>query len=237
MPVRLSSRQRQIPWGFKFRQPEIKWHSRPGSSFDQIVNQLIAARRANPALLAKYNWPTDYNRVADEVDAFNAAVCQTQGWHDFITSEGAPSLPKSLPPDPNQAASYLRNVAATAKELVRGAKTLIEWIDAGQKPVARDQAEQRAAVCAACPLNEAGDLTKWFVVPAAELIRRQVERAQALSLATSQDARLNLCTACHCPLKLKVHVPIEWITKRLSPEQTARLRTAPGCWIIAEGKL
>jgi len=85
-------------------------------------------------------------------------------------------------------------------------------------------------------LNGQGDFTQWFTVPAAELIRRRVEKAQGRGLTTPRDDMLNLCLACHCPLKLKVHVPIKWIDRVLSAEQKEKLKGGKDCWILAESE-
>lgn len=100
--------------------------------------------------------------------------------------------------------------------------------------VPAETSASRAEVCAKCPLNSPEDLTKWFTVPAAELIKRRIERAQSRRLTTPKDDLLHLCTACHCPLKLKCHVPIQWIAKRLTDEQKERLKGGKDCWIISE---
>jgi hypothetical protein len=194
----------------------------------------IQARAANPAKLKRHGWSLDYNTVADEVDLFNARLCQVHGWDNYISSPQSPTIPKVKPPNQPQVLQSFRAAAVVAKELVAGAKTLVEFLDSGTPPVAAELSEHRSIVCSTCPKNEKGDFTTWFTRPAAELIQRQIERAQSRRLTTPRDEALNLCTACHCPLKLKVHIPIEWITKRLSPEQMARLREAPGCWIPAE---
>ena len=233
MAVRLISRQKFCPNGFQFYIAPLKWQAPRMASFDQIVNGAISALKANPTVARQLGWDLSYNAMADRCDEFNAAICQSMGWSDYISEPAGVSLPKSQPRDQQTILQNLRSAVAASKELVAGAKTLIEFLDSGEPPVDKDVAESRAAVCAACPKNEPGDFTKWFTSPAAELIRRQIERAQSRSLTTSMDAKLNLCTACHCPLRLKVHIPLPWIVKRLSPEQMARLKEAPACWILA----
>ena len=234
MAVRLISRQKFIPGGFRFFQPEINFRAQRNASFDVIVNSVIRARAANPAKLNIHKWSLDYNIVANEVDEFNSKICQAHGWDDYIQVPQLPTVPKAQPPNQAKALQSLKDAAVRAKELVAGAKTLIEWIDSGDNAVGQDLANHRAIICSTCPKNEPGDFTKWFTVPAAELIRRQVQKAQTRSLSTVRDEQLNLCTACHCPLRLKVHVPIDWITKRISPDQMTNLRQAPACWIPAE---
>lgn len=235
MSVRLISRQRSIPYGYRFFQPEINWSAPRGASFHRIVVELIEARKGNPAMLQRHKWSLEYDAVANEVDEYNAAICLNHGWKDFISEPRAIAIPKPQPQHQAQVVQSLKDAAARAKELVAGAKTLIEWIDSGEGAVQAVEAERRAAICATCPKNEAGDFTTWFTIPAAELIKRQVQRAQERKLSTSQDEKLNLCTACHCPLKLKVHVPLDWIKKRLTAGQMERLKQAPNCWIIKAG--
>lgn len=219
----------------KFYLPEVKWRARPGSSFDTIARELHRVIKGNAFLAAKHKWPTDIRGVEDWVDLYNAVVCQKMGWTKYITEDdGGPSVPKSPAPHQRATLASLRNAAARARELVAGAKTLLEWDDSGEPPVPPEQALSRARVCAACPLNDPSDLTAWFTVPAAELIQRRVERFAARKLVTPQDEHLNLCTACHCPLKLKVHIPLAWITKRLSPEQKEKLKGGKNCWILSE---
>ncbi len=236
MAVRLISRQRSIPFGFRFYQPEINYRANRNASFDQVVKGLIYARQANPVQLRKHKWSLDYNIVAEEVDEFNARLCQSHGWDNFISVPQVPTIPKVQPPNQAKALASLKAAAVAGKELVAGAKTLVEFLDSGEAPVSAELSEHRAIVCSTCPKNEPGDFTKWFVRPAAELIKQQIEKAQARKLSTPRDDQLNLCTACHCPLKLKVHVPIDWITKRLSEEQMVKLMEAPACWIPLESE-
>lgn len=222
-----------IPNGYKFYLPELKW-SAPGNfpSFTVVANALEEVIKANPHLAQKHQWPTDRAGIENWVDAYNAALCAQMGWNDYITQGESHSFPKSQPPQQNL--QSLAAAAAMAKELIAGAKSLSDWEDSHDPAVPRDLAQSRAAICVACPKNEAGDWTRWFTAGAAELIRRKVEKAQARSLSTIHDERLHLCSACHCPLKLKVHVPINWIVKRLSNQTRSKLLEAPACWVLKE---
>jgi hypothetical protein len=213
--------------------PEIKWRA-PGNypSFKVVCDALQAAIAANPVQAMKNNWPQDRNGVETWVDSYNASICVAMGWDDYVVSSAAQTLPKWSPPHQQQTLQSLQSAVAKSKELVAGAKTLIEWLDAGEKPVDRDLATSRAKTCSECPKNESGDWTRLFTVPAAELIRRQVAKAQEMAMSTIYDEKLHLCSACACPLKLKVHVPISWITKRLTEEQKVRLDQS--CWIPKE---
>lgn len=233
--LRLKNRQTQIPNGFRFYLPEVKWSAPPNfPSFARVCDGLQAVIAANPALAEKKKWPTDRAAIEDWVDTYNASICASMGWDEYIAQDVPSSVPKSNPLHQQETLRSLAAAAARAKELVAGAKTLTEWIDSNEPPVGPELSTHRAIVCAQCPKNEAGDWTKWFTVPAAELIKRQVEKAQARKLETPRDDQLNLCTACHCPLKLKVHVPIAWIAKRLTEEQKTKLSEGRNCWILAE---
>ena len=83
--LRLKSRQTQIPNGFKFYLPELKWQSSSNyPSFDSVVQQLQSVILANPALAQQHKWPTDRAGVENWVDLYNATMCARMGWTDFI---------------------------------------------------------------------------------------------------------------------------------------------------------
>lgn len=230
--LRLKDRNRSVPNGYTFYLPEIKWRA-PGNfpSFRVVSDALEAVIKANPFLAKKHQWPTDRTAIEDWVDLYNATVCAKMGWDEFITTGlGGSSLPKSEPPP--QSRANLAAAAVRVKELMAGAKSLLEWDDSGEPAVSFQQANNRAITCVACPLNTPGDWTQWFTIPSAELIQRRVEKAHGRGLTTHMDDQLHLCAACHCPLKVKVHVPINWIRKRLTQEQVTRLD--PKCWILSE---
>lgn len=88
MAYRLKDRNRQIPNGMRFLQPETNWQPPRFASFNTIVNSLISHRRANPHLLATKKWRIEYNDVADEVDEFNAMICVRHNWMEYVMSPG-----------------------------------------------------------------------------------------------------------------------------------------------------
>lgn len=222
--ARLKNRQSQIPNGLTYIQAGTGWRPSAFSSFDTIVNGLVAHRQANPTLLAQ-GWSVDHAAVEDEVDAFNAAICEKMGWGGYIT--GGPSPPISAP-RPNK--TFLRSVLNVAV----GAETLVEWIESGDDAVAPDLSERRAETCVSCPQNKSGDLLSFFTRPASEAIRKELNRRRDWNLSTKSDERLNVCDACGCPLKLKVHVPIATIKEHMPKESLAALDGR--CWILSESK-
>lgn len=231
--ARLKNRQRQIPFGLKFYQPETRFNANNAHSFNALVDQVVAMRKANPALVVKHGWSTDWNTVADEVDAFNAAICERMGWTDFITQPGAGVAPtpklKALSP---LAEKQLSAVAGKAKKVWQGVKTINDWIESGESGVAIELAQHRADICVVCPLNGKGGLEEWFVKPAAAAIKLQFDKLSQRKLSTTVDDRLNVCTACLCPLKLKVHAPLEFISPHMGDD--TRRSLDPKCWILAE---
>lgn len=231
--ARLNNRQLQIPFGFKFYQPETRFNIRVNSSFNSMVDQIVAMRKANPALTAKHNWSTDWNTVADEADAFNAAICERMGWTQFISQPGAGVAPspkfKALSP---QSEKQLSVVASKVKKVWQGVKTLNDWIESGEPAVPAELSQKRAETCAACVLNGKGGLEEWFTKPAAAAIKLQLSKLADRNLSTTVDSQLNVCTACLCPLKLKVHTPLEFVVAHL--EEQTKKELDPKCWILAE---
>ena len=216
--MQLLNRQKQIPNGIFFYEPRTKWRSSPGS-FDNVVAQIIAHRNANPWLQKT----VDPAAVANELDAFAAQVCNANGWTDYITG-GTPQNPQLPPP----------HLASRLVSAAGGGEVLVEWLASGAEAVPLELSDKRAAICARCPVNEVGDLLRFFTVPVTEAIRRTLNLRRDMKLATAYDDRLGVCTACDCPMKLKVHIPIDRIRSKLSDAQKARLY--PDCWIPTEGK-
>lgn len=232
--ARLTNRQMQIPGGLKYYQPETKFKSRPGS-FQNIVDQVIAMRRANPALTKANSWPTDVNNVSDEVDAFNSAICERMGWLNYITQPTLAAMPPKFKALSPLAEKQLNAVAGKVKKVWQGVQSINDWLDSGGAAVPIEQAEKRAATCVACVQNGKGGLEEWFTKPAAAAIKMQIGKLTDRKLSTTQDEKLNVCTACLCPLKLKVHTPLAHISGNMGEE--TRRALYPGCWILSESKL
>jgi hypothetical protein len=229
MAYRLKSRVKPIPHGLKYFQSEIGWDSVKvlgrSPSWERLVTALIDARANNPAQRDKHKWSLDPATVADEVDAYNTKLCLDHGWLNYITGEGgAGPPPKPLPPS-------LRRSAGNA---VAGSEVLVEWIASGAQAVPPGQSSARAAACAACPLNRSGDLLSWFTKPVSEAIRAAISLKNEWKLITPFDEQLGVCSACGCPMKLKVHVPTANIALGMSPAELSELHSS--CWIPQELK-
>lgn len=236
MSYRLKDRQRQVPNGYKFLQPQTNWQSPFFASFNVIVSSLIAHRKANPHLVKQHGWRTDEAGVADEVDEYNARICAQNGWTQYIMAPlGEPPPPKSKPPT-IQDQKQLSAAGLKAAKVWSGVKTLNEWYDSQEPAVPAELSIARAKACSECPFNEPGDYSKWFVAPAAEAIKRQVEKFSDRKLSTPYDDKLQVCKACLCVNKLSVHAPLRLKLAHMRPDVYAELETAPDCWVVRERK-
>jgi hypothetical protein len=233
--MRLKNRIKSIPGGFRFVQPETNWHSQKAlgrnPSWEVLIGAVIAMRNANPHQREKHSWRTDVEGVADEVDEFNAKICLDNGWKQFVA--GADRRPIPIPP-PTPYAQTSNAVVSSIRKLWTGLKTTSDWLESGEAPVAIELAEKRAATCVACPLNAQGNFSDWFTKPAANAIARQIAKLSERSIKTSQDDKLQVCKACLCPLRLKVHAPIAYIQAHISDEVLSALKAGKDCWILSE---
>ena len=224
--AQLKDRNKQIPNGLVYFQPETGWKPSPFSSFSKILNDLIAHRKANPFLIEKHGWSVDPLTVANELDAFNTRVCLQMGWTDYVL--GADGGSPTADPFPQRPQVHQGKLS----QLVAGGKTLVKWLNNAAEAVPTELANRRAAICTSCPLNGRGDWAAFFTIPVASAIRAAVEQRREMKLSTPFDAELGVCEACSCPLKLKVHMPIEAILADMPTESFDGL--AKICWIRAK---
>lgn len=218
--AQLKNPQSQIPGGYRFLEPSTKWQPAPFSSLDSIVQQLISHRQGRPDLIQRNNWSLDPDVVKQEVMAYNVAVCQQNGWLDYIQGS-AEAVPFHLPP---------RNLRQKARSVAVGAETLVDWVNSGAEAVSPELANKRAATCVKCPLNKPGGLEAFFTVPVANAVRATMEKRKQMNLSTPDDEKLFVCGACLCPLQLKIHLPLGRILSKMQPDVQAALH--PECWIV-----
>lgn len=219
---RLKNRQTGIPQAIRFHQPELKWTSRPGS-FENIVRQIISVRLANPHHLKKHGWATDYESVANELDGYLAKVCLDNGWTKYVQAGEGDS------PPPTQARPGLHR---SAGNVAGGMLTNVLWLSSGAEAVSQQVSSDRAQVCKSCPNNSKGDLLSFFTVPAANAIRAALNLKRQWKLSTPVDEHLHVCGICSCPLKLKVHFPIQTILDNIQADVLQQLPDF--CWIRKE---
>lgn len=237
--ARLKDRNVFPPGGFRYFHPETNWAPTPWASFDSTAQQIIQHRLGNRYLMEKHGWSIDPAAVANELDTYNSRICQEMGWSKWIAEGTVGDAPPSFP-QPRSLNRPSAGSVAGQNRLRTGIQTIAEWEIAGGRLVPQELAYARARTCAArpdgakCPKNGKGDLTRWFTVPAARLIQLQLESRNNMKIHTELDENLGVCEACSCPLKLKVHCPIEIILSKMPPEDKAQLD--PGCWILSESK-
>lgn len=229
---RMINRWEHPPGSWQFLQPELGQNAPFVGSFNYVCEQVGALRRANPFLCERHGLSTDPASIEAEVDYFNSMRCIAGGWTQFVIldSVGAPASGYTPPPEKKK---RLLGVAA-GRNVVAGVAVLIEWLGSGAKPVDASLSESRAAICVGCPRNDGGDFTSFFTQPIAEKIRTQLEIRNDLQLRTPYDDKLTVCSACSCPLKLKVHVDLAHILNHTSEEVKQQLD--PRCWITSESK-
>ena len=225
--AKLKDRQRQIPGGLRLKVSSLKYQSRPFSSFDTIVGEVLRHLRANPWLAKKHGLPMDRMGIEQWVDSYNAMVCEQQGWLEYI--EGGPDHQPEAPSLKWMSAGQIARFGAQA---AAGGRSLLGWLKNGAVPVPSEKAEFRGSICAKCPQNSKIELKDLFFHSAAELIRRQIEFAKDIGLKTSHDRSLGICNSCNCPLRLMVHVPLQHKLSNLDEESYNSLDS--GCWVRLE---
>jgi len=230
----LKNRQMQIPGGrgLTYRQSETGWVSKRYSSFDSIVQQVIAHRKGNPHLITKNRWSIEKSAVEAEVDNFNTAICKQMGWWDYIT-EGGGATP--VPFQPSRNTPHAKTLLQSLKNVASGGSVLVEWIKDGAEAVPAELANARGLICADCPKNAHGDWSAFFTEPVSKAIRSALEQRKGMKLSTPHDDKLHVCTACSCPIPLKLHMPLDRIIEKLPDESRAALD--PRCWILKESSL
>lgn len=222
--IHLKSRRNCAPGGFFFRQAQTNWEL-TSWDFEDLCSQLQKHRLANPSL----KLPTDMDSIREEVDVANAMrVAAMPNTETYLTGD--------LPSPKTRAFLSLKprlvNAAESVKKVARGAGLLIDWIIDGAEPVSSELANTRAQVCIKCPMNSPASLSNFFTRAASELIRKEIEQRKILDLTTPYDEKLGVCTACACPMALKVHTPIDYIKSHMPAEQVSELWE--NCWIKSE---
>lgn len=232
MSLRLKSRMQSPPNGFLYEQKETGWKNSVNApqtvwNFKGLVEAIKAHRQQNP----RFNLSTNVGDITDEVDRVNAArVNAIPGGNTYVVDDGGGANPQS--PLTQRLRSVVAGAANTISQLAQGGGILVGWVRAGGIPVEHDLAEKRASICVACPNNSKSPLTDWFTVPLSQKIAKELEERKDLNLTTSQDANLHTCSACLCPLPLKLHLPLDHILKDMKPEMKAKLHES--CWILAK---
>jgi len=121
------------------------------------------------------------------------------------------------------------NLLERASAYTNGGRVLADWIGNGGIAVDKLVAQERTTVCLTCVHNQPG----WpLTETVASAIKEQVELKNALELRVAGERGLHTCSICECPLKLKIWLPIEAVTKYQNGDA---IRKFPAhCWIRKE---
>jgi len=226
---KLKSRTQFPPYGFRYINPVFGMKKDDEGSFAVICQKEMARRKANKYLCEKHDLGVDMASVEFDVEQQNVARCIAHGWNDFVESEATAT---HYAAEDSKKNSRFGSAVGGLKRVAAGVGVLLDWLGSGGKPVDQAVAEHRANVCATCPKNDGGPWTSYFTGKVADKIKTQLEMKNDLSLRTSQDDKLTVCSACDCPLQLKVHTPLHHVLAHTSPE--VKVRLDPNCWILHE---
>lgn len=223
--ARMRDRTRFPPGSWQALHPEAGQKEPYKGSFTEVVTWEAKFRKANPTLTEKNGWSLDPEAIANDVDTYNAQRMIAGGFLHFVDMEGehAPSPPGGV------RRSRLAGLAAVADSTVTGLAIYRELFTVG-KPVAKEEAERRAAICVQCPLNERVTLKSRFLDAVAKPLSELLGAMKSIDLTTSHDKELGVCSACNCPMRVKTWVELSLIRKHLKPDQEAALD--PRCWIL-----
>lgn len=228
--LRLKSRNHCPIGGFIVAIPQISKDAKTFWSFRTAGDALWDLIQGNPGAHTRWpNLPSSRQACDDYVDEHNAQRMLTiPGGTEYIITD-ASLTPKALPPL-WQAGAHPNSpgVAAGVNRLTAGA-AIIKDMFGDDGPTTRVEATARAKICVNCNYNERqGDWTRWFTAPASAIIRKSLEIVHDMRLSTEHDKDVHYCTACSCPLKIKLFARMDHINAHMSEEVRSKL--PDWCW-------
>jgi len=223
----LKTRSTWPPGGWMYLEAATGWRLPQGLTFTQSVNAIVQHRKQNK----QHNLSTKETEVEATLDTYTCARLKNDPAWCISAADSSFSQP---PLGPRHAPAEGKGSAAGAKFLSNvgaGIKTWLEWFGNG-KPVDQKTAEERAVVCVNCVKNVKGGIKERFTAIAAKEIFAVFQSLNDLDLHTKLDSELNACSACDCPVKAKVWVPLPHIKKHMASETFKIL--PENCWIKTE---
>lgn len=103
------------------------------------------------------------------------------------------------------------------------------WLGDGGKPVVPDLAQKRADICLTCPNNQEKPIYEMFAGAVAHTVIQQLNLKDEMGLRVRREECLHVCSICICILRLKIHVPLRYISESGIPDGLP-----PFCWQITE---
>lgn len=225
----LKSRRVFPPGGFQWLEPQTQWSAPPGLTFDQVVDALIAHRKANP----RFNLTTDRAEVEKAVDSFqcirianNPEYCDGPSFRAALLPQRQSAVQGQMDARGNAAGGseigkYIKNTAA-------GIGLYVEWFGTGSL-VEQAEAERRAEICLSCPKHVKGNFfQRWNIVSAKEVMT-VFKMLKDIKRSTKYDEQLSVCDPCDCPIGAKIWAPKDIIMSHIRPESAANLWEK--CWL------
>lgn len=214
----LKNRQQSIPGGFDWNQPETGFTFR-SDVFVTTRNAIIDDRNRNP----RHKLRTDPEYVEFEMEQrYVAKLKAMPGGDQWLVPEGVEASPPVFQRPRSRAHAAVGEIGSAKA----GIGMLVYLFGPALKAVAPELSERRAGICVTCPQNQEGGLLAHV---GGEALKSLLQAKSDMKLSTTHDEQLKECTGCNCNLRLKVHVRLDYILERTSPEVMARLDKR--CWI------
>lgn len=213
-------------------QPETNWQSNPNVGFNDVVQQIIEHRKANP----RFNLATDVVAVERELEQYTEARLRSQfgeGANEYLINSGSPPPSFTPPRLRRHQAGAVAGVGEKVSRVSAGIGLMIEWLSESLQPESADIATHRAGICSTCEFNQPGSLfDRMALTPTATGIKKLLEERAEMKLSTPHDQKLQMCVKCDCVLKLKVFAPLKHILNHTDKEVFDSLPSH--CWIRIE---
>jgi len=232
--ARLKSRQKHPPGGFVLLLPEIGMKTPVKGAFNEVVLAFSRLIQSNPSQAEKHGWPahTDWDALADWVDAHNAARLIALGYTTFV-EENASNDPAFYDSAYWDAQKKTPSPASAADRLSAGAAMWRELFGPDGRTVDSALATHRASICASCPQNDTTtSLFNIFVSAIASALGSLFTLLKEKQLTTPHDDRLGVCRACLCPMRAKVFIDVSRIEAHTDERVWNSLD--PSCWMLSE---
>lgn len=110
--------------------------------------------------------------------------------------------------------------------VLRGTQVLLAFKMAGSPYVSQEEAERRAAICAACPWNLE------YAKPCGGNCGGLKEMVAAIvgGQATPYDEQLKACAVCGCSSRAHIWIPDEFLAKGITDDMREQFAVIEGCW-------
>lgn len=184
----------------------------------QTGARLVALSPATLRDMIKNHLKVNGHEVPDDFRAwFENEICVQGNLEGSVCCEVPPVLPHQVA---TLEWGHIERFSKVIWNMAKGPEKL--------QLVPLEEANRRANICAACPLNTSIGLG----CKGCRGLLKRVAEAVKNRRVDAQD-QIDTCAACGCYLPLKVHVPLDAIIKA---ESRKRLPYHEGCWRLEPGQ-